>query len=170
MDTKYDMTRLNFEELLELRELQAKMQDVTAAKVRHRRHELEPEEPEDLARLTLDELLRLERLYLKMANEPYSWERPSVHVGADGKLLYKANGEPYTWDRETVYVPVIPPWYSGEAAAVTKPAEPVAVAPGPAPTNPVAPATPAPAEKPKLPSEDVLSAARQLDALMRFGA
>lgn len=51
--TTYDLSNLDFEELLALRELQGRAGGQF-----------------DLARLTLDELLRLERLYRKMAGLP----------------------------------------------------------------------------------------------------
>lgn len=95
----------------------------------------------DLSKLTLEEKLQLEALERKMRGE---------HRATEAVIA----------SRES----------SGVTAAVTRQLEPVATAPAaPSIAAPAAPA-PAPAEKLKLPSDSVMSAARQLDALMRFGA
>ena len=142
----YDFSRLNFEELLEFRALQSKMRRETGS-------------IEGYEALTVDELRQLEKFYYKMKGEAYPWDHAAVHVTVIG--------------REFTDGPVIPskaPSSGVAAASVTSRPEPVAIAPAAAPANPVAPATPAPAEKLKRPAEDVMSAAHQLDGLMRFGA
>lgn len=178
MDTIYDLGRLNQDELFELRAIQRKMQDERSALPWPR----QVGGSEELARLTLEELKRLEWLYYKMAGEPC----PCAHEFEQTA--------PYEHERATWHVEILPcysrdyPGYkirdSGVTAAPSQPvasnppavapkpaqpAEPVAIAPSPAPVKPVAPATAPPAVKPVRPAEDVLSAARQLDSVLRFG-
>lgn len=172
MDTDtngYDLGRLDEEELFELRSIQRKMHDVNAPKVRTRRSEYEPEEPEDLARLTLEELIQYSELLRKLEGLPSAYAHiidPDWPNGEHHTLKTPRHPKPY--------LPVIAPWHKSPdsgvtAAAVTSQPEPVAIAPAAGPANPVAPATPAQPEKPKRPADDVMSAARQLDSLMRFG-
>lgn len=100
MDTTYDMGRLNFEEMLELREIQAKMQ-------------AENGQPEDLSKLTLDELRRLERLSCTMAGLPCPGEptwKDSNEDASDWPHLYE-------WEPPAGYVPVIMSPDSGVTAA-----------------------------------------------------
>ena len=67
MDTnKYDVSRLEHDELLQLRELQGKMRDETGS-------------AEGYGALTLDELLRLEDLHYKMAGQPNPHKPTPVH-------------------------------------------------------------------------------------------
>lgn len=181
--TRYDLSRLDREELFEYRALQGKLRAVHS----------------DLDRLTLEELVRLDLLFLKMANEPYSWERLSVYADENGKLRYKDNGDPYMWESEkrvrchycghvlasgaaTRKNDSVPDVFCSEQCLESMQAyyetrghrtpsmNPPAIAPAAAPAKPVAPATPAQPEKPKRSAEDIMSAHRQLDALMRFGA
>lgn len=100
--------------------------------------------------LTLTELLKLETLYRKMAGLPAREPAP-------------------------VHVPVIHSWDTPDSSAVTAASnatavtgkEPAAVAAH----NPTAVAsTPVNPTHKRRPSDDVMSAARSLDALLRFGA
>ena len=67
----YDFSKLDFDELVELRALQAKMQG-------------ENGRPEDLSKLTVDEVLRLEDLHYTMAGKvnPHKPAAPHVPVVA----------------------------------------------------------------------------------------
>ena len=173
MDNTYDLSRLDREEKFELRRIQRKMQDVNAPKVWHQRCEAEPEDPE-LDRLTLEELIQYSELLRKLQGLPSAYAHiidPDWPNGEHHTLKTPRHPKPY--------VPVIASWHKSPDSGVTapavapepgKPAEPVAIAPAAAPAAPAAPATPAPAEKLKPPSDSALSAARQLDSLMRFGA
>lgn len=64
--TRYDLSRLDRAELFEFRSLQATMRD-------------ENGRPEDLSKLTLDELLRLEDLHYTMAGRVNPHKRTPAH-------------------------------------------------------------------------------------------
>lgn len=133
--TTYDLGMLDREELFELRDLQAKTRDENARPVKGRTGS----ELEDLSKLTLEELLTLERLHRKMAGLPTREPTPP-------------------------HVPVIlttKPTATEDAATTVTPKPPEAArAPAPAasPRSTPAPAATAEADKPKRPSDDVMSA------------
>lgn len=155
--TKYDLSRLNREELFQLRSIQRKMQDENAAQAWPRHVGA----PVEYTRLTLDELLRLEDLHYKMAGQVNPHKRTPVYVCVIGSEFTSDSGVAAASQPAPEPVGVSVPLPGTHACTA-------AIAPAPAPANPAAAATPTPA-KLKLPSDSVLSAARQLDSLMRHG-